>query len=445
MEQAKQKAMSIVTVGEIKGKGTKRIWIASSNILSSFEMGDVLMIDYNHDSREIVINEAEIMGNHTVSSRNKREPIIDIKNKEVSRMYNVGDKVEVLYYPRKIVIKIAKSQKVREESEANKGLGMFELFCGASTMSEHFKRQGFIPLGGLEVNDQYLSFYRDNHGDDVYTIAARIEDVMPEDFPKGIHTVLAGIPCPPYSQGNLRLMDELKKMRDGKPYDEDVVMQRFEAEAMTFYVLRAILAMAPHTVVIEETPGYASTSGAMMLRIVLKQHGYNISETVATGKHTKRRRWVMVANMNAKVNLDDLIAYDDGLTINDLLTIPLEEREWKTAEENPRVAGMIRKGLGIRSAKPSDTMTNTFTCHSTRHTEPLLQNEEGTLYSEFTIDEIVNIHGLQGFKLSGEKTLDRQVIGNGVTDQFAEVAKRIIQANDLLPQCEQFSAFATAS
>lgn len=443
--ETKQKAMSIVTVGEIKGKGTKRIWIASSNILSSFEMGDVLMIDYNHDSREIIINEAEIMGNHTVSSRNKREPIIDIKNKEVSRMYNVGDKVEVLYYPRKIVIKIAKSQKVREESEANKGLGLFELFSGAGCMSEHFKRQGFIPMGGLELNEQFLSFYRDNQGSDVYTIGARIEDVMPEDFPMGVHTVLAGIPCPPYSQGNKRLIQELKKMREGKPYDEDVVVQRFDAEAMTFYVLRAILAMSPYTVVIEETPGYASTSGAMMLRIVLKQHGYNISETVSVGKHTKRRRWVMVANMQTKVDLDDLIAGDDGLTIGDLLAIPLEEREWKTAEENPRVAGMIRKGLGIRSVKPTDTACGTFTCHMTRHTEPILQNEEGTLYSEFTIDEIANIHGLNGFKLSGVKTLDRQVIGNGVTDQFAEVAKRIIQANDLLPQSEHINCFATAS
>lgn len=102
-------------------------------------------------------------------------------------------------------------------------------------------------------------------------------------------------------------------------------------------------------------------------------------------------------------------------------------RKWQTADENKRVSGMIRKNLGIRTVSPYSKMVGTFTTHATRHTEPLLKHPTEELFSEFSTREIANIHGLSHeFIIDKRKTIGRQIIGQGVTDMFYEVAKRII-------------------
>ena len=44
-------------------------------------------------------------------------------------------------------------------------------------------------------------------------------------------------------------------------------------------------------------------------------------------------------------------------------------------------------------------------------------------------EDIKKIHGLHDYKLSGVKTWDRYVLGNGVVDMFRYVAERIKEAN----------------
>lgn len=415
--------MSILTVGKLKS-GQSRVWIASTAILKSMNIGDGVMIEYSKDSREVTITQAEIFANHSVSSRNGKEPIIDIKNKQVSEIFAPGDKIEVLYFHNKIVIKVARTQLKQEERKAKTGLRFFDLFAGAGTLSAMFKKAGFIPAGALEYSEQFISLYRDNHGHDVYTIAAKIEDVMPDDFPDDISIVTLGLPCPPFSQGNKVMMEELKKMREGKPYDTSVVAKRYEGEALTFHALNAIRAMNPKVIVCEEVEPYSRTDASMMFRTILSQMGYTLTETVSVGSHSKRKRWALVAHMGEAVNLDDLLT-DDGKTIGDFLETPVEKRAWQTADENLRVSGMIRKGLGIRAATPNDKSINCITTHRTRHTEPLLKHPNKELYSEFTNQEIANLHGLENYKLSGQQTLDRHILGQGVTDMFYRVALRV--------------------
>jgi len=53
------------------------------------------------------------------------------------------------------------------------------------------------------------------------------------------------------------------------------------------------------------------------------------------------------------------------------------------------------------------------------------------LYSEFTNREIANIHGIsKDFKLDSRKSTSRQVVGQGVTDIFREVAERIASSRE---------------
>ncbi|MDD3465593.1 MAG: DNA cytosine methyltransferase [Campylobacterales bacterium] len=416
--------LSVLNVGQVRGqnKNTKRIWIANSNITKSFNIGDSVTVDYDKQNEEIIIHKSEGLGNHTISSRSGREPIIDIKNRLVEETLGDVEKVEVRFYKNKAVIRISSKDRHVKERASKNGLNVFEIFSGAGTLSHFFKKAGFNISGALEMCDKYLTMYKRNHGEHIFSVNARLEDFQPNDFPKNIDVALVGIPCNKFSPGNLSMQQALKD----KSSESKHIVERYEAEALTFHVLNAIVAMNPKMVVVEEVEEYSRTSAAMMLRTILMQYGYSLNETVSEGKHTKRKRWCLVASGTNKISLDNLSA-DDGKTIANLLEVPIEHRVWKTAEENIRVSGMLRKGLGIRDCIPSDIKCNAFTTNGTRHTEPILKHPAKELYSEFSTEEIKNIHGLNGFVLSGVKTVDREILGQGVTDMFATIADRVKQ------------------
>lgn len=407
----------------------KRIWIVSKKLQSVFQAGDKVIAKSYKNEKMMVIDKAEILGGtHTISKRKSGTPILDIKNKSVEETFGSDvEKIEVLFFEDQIVIKVSKTEKFKSQRADKNGLNTFELFCGGGTLSQFFKEAGFNIIGGLELNPDYLALFHENHeGDEIYSISGNLEDIHTSYFPRNVDRVLAGIPCTKYSGSNLKLKQAQKAKREGKDYDEAEIAKEYEAEALTFYVLTAIRAMNPKTVVVEEVVEYSESSASMMLRTILGQMGYELSETVIESTHTKRVRWCLVANMGAQINLDNL-SKDDGKTIVDFLETSIEDREWQSEQENPRVAGMIKKGLGIRSCLPTDKKSNTFTTHRTRHTEPILKHPTQELYSEFTDKEIANIHGLSNYHIGEVKTLARQVLGQGVTDVFREVANRIKQ------------------
>ena len=95
---------------------------------------------------------------------------------------------------------------------------------------------------------------------------------------------------------------------------------------------------------------------------------------------------------------------------------------------------ILNVSVGLRSHLPSERKTNTFTTHSTRSTEPCLKKPNEELYAEFSIEDIAKIHGVSGsFKLPEAKTVARQILGQGVTSIFKEIAKRAKFACDPSP------------
>lgn len=423
------KGVSVLRLGE-HGEN-KRVWITNKKLQSVFVPGEKVSVHYCKDNKLIHIKKAEIFGgNHTISKRGNGTPIIDLKNKKIEETFGPDvKKIEVLYLENEIVIKIARAEHFKNRRAKKKGLTTFELFCGAGTLSHFFKKAGFDIKGGLELNEDYLALFNTNNSDEeIYSISGRLEDVHTSYFPKDIDVVLSGIPCTNYSSSNVKLKTAQKAKREGREYDIEQVAKEYEAEALTFYVLMAIKAMNPRTVVVEEVTEYASSPASMVLRMVLKNMDYKISETVGEGRHTKRKRWVLVANMGKKIDLGDLHV-DDRKTIADFLETPVENREWRTKEEF--APSRLKESIGIRYCLPTDKKCNTFTTHSTRSTEPILKkSEDEALYSEFTNREIANIHGIDSnFELDSRKSITRQILGQGVTDQFAEVAQRILDAH----------------
>jgi len=420
-----------IIVKELQSNGVnKRVWLEGKRFSDILIPGEKADVKFNKNKKEMRIKPVNniLEGNFTVAQRKNGSPILDIKSQKVSETLGSDvEKIEILIFKDEIVVRVARVEHFKKTRANKNGLNTFELFCGAGTLTHFFKKAGFNIKGGLEMDEDYLTlFHENNPGDEIYSIQTSIQDLHTSYFPKNIDVALVGIPCTPYSGSNVKLKTALKNKREGKEYDKKEV-EKFQAgESLTFYVLLAIKAMNPRTIVVEEVVEYSESPASLMLRSVLEQMGYSISETVSTGKHTKRKRWCLVANMGEKINLDNLLQ-DDGKTIEDFLEISVENRDWQTSEENRRVKGMIEKGLGIRSVKPDEVIANTFTTHRTRHTEPILQHPKNPdLYSEFTDREIANIHGLgKDFVLDERKTISRQVIGQGVTDMFEEVAKRI--------------------
>lgn len=161
---------------------------------------------------------------------------------------------------------------------------------------------------------------------------------------KNVDIALIGIPCVPYTKANINLTKALINYENGIATEKEMklVRQKEDAETMTFFVLEAIRAMNVNTVIIEEVVEYSKTEACQWLRVMLKKFGYHISETIATGSHSKRKRWALVANMNKKINLENLIP-NSNKTIEDLLETPIDKREWKTIDEVPRVLAASKK------------------------------------------------------------------------------------------------------
>lgn len=413
--------------------GKKGLWINNLTLKKSLEVGDTINCTYDFNNKVLIIEKAEILGSHTVSFRksNPNIPILDIKNGSLTKLFEDVEKVEIQFYENKIVVKTALVEEKQKEREQKQQLRTFELFCGGGTLSEQFKYAGFTPVGGLEFNENCLKFFEHNHTSSTYTILSDIRDVQLEEYPKNVDVVLCGIPCPPFSRGNKMMQEALLRHNKGEATEEDMILleSRYEAEYLTYYVLEAIRAMNPKTVVVEEVVEYSTTNASELLRGILRHMNYEISETVSVGSHTARKRWCLVANAGSKVNLDNLIPTNTK-TLLEVIGKTIDEIEWKKVSEIQRLETASKKdSIGIRSSLATDTICNTFTCHGTRHTEPSLCHPTEKLYYEFTNEDIKKIHGLHNYKLSGVKTWDRYILGNGVTDQFYQVALRIKEAN----------------
>lgn len=407
--------------------GGKRFWEESSDFSRNFEVGETVNCYYDFEKRIFIVEKSEILGTHTISSRQNGKAILDIKNKKLSELFENVEKVEILYYPNKLVVKVASSEVAKQQRKAKKGFRTFEIFSGAGTLTQMFKQAGFYPIGGLEIEDKYLVNYEFNHrNQDTYTISSSIEDVLPKDYIEA-DVGIVGIPCTAYSNGNKQMIDAIARRDKGISNDDDksILEKLYTSQALTYYVIEAIRSMQLRTIVIEEVVSYSKSPESFMLRTVLKQMGYNLSETISEGSNSIRKRWCLVADMNKKIDLENILP-SCKKTIEDFLDIPSTLRDWKTEDSLIRVKRAREKGLGIRSCLPTDKKTNTFTTNKTRHTEPILKHPTLELYSEFTNNEIRKIHGLSNdFVLPEKTTHARQILGQGVTNIFYFIAKRI--------------------
>lgn len=410
-------------------KGKKGIWVNNLTLKKTFEAGDSVRVSYDNKNKIVVVEKSD-NPNHTISSRKSDKnntPILDIKNKALTDIFEDVSKVEISLYEDKLVIEVAKSELKHAKKHNSISNTTFELFCGGGTLTQMFNQNGFTSLGGLEITEKYLKVFESNNSGSKITICSDLLDVQESYYPSGVDTLLAGIPCTKLTPANVQMQSAQMAVNSGTATETqiDLVESKKELDYLTFKVIEAARAMNVRTVVVEEVVAYSKTPACDMLRIILNTCGYHITETISEGSHSKRNRWTLVANANRKINLNTIIEPDSNV-IEDYLEIPVSKRDWKPKEDMARILSASKKStVGVRSHIPSEVKSNTFTTHWTRSTEPVLKHPDLDLYSEFTNQEIANLHGLKDFKMSEQKTTNRQILGQGVTDMFSVIADRI--------------------
>lgn len=219
----------------------KGIWVNNLTLRKSFEAGDTVNISYDFSNKIVIVEKAEILGNHTISFRKsdeKRTPILDIKNQSIDNLFKNVEKVEIQFYKDRLVIKVAAIEELKNERINKTGLKTFELFCGGGTLSQMFKQAGFNPVGGLEIEEKYLEVFEDNHKPR-YTILSSLEDVTTKDFPKDADVLLVGIPCDKFSPSNKGMIEAFARYKNGIASEKDLelIEERFILISLKLWVI----------------------------------------------------------------------------------------------------------------------------------------------------------------------------------------------------------------
>ncbi len=434
--------LSILALGTVKSNGNKKIYITNKNLEKSLPVGTKVITKYNKEAREIVLTKAyDKSSNHTISSKSNGTPVLDLKNKLVVETIGNVDKIEAIFYEDRVVIKVPKTIIQAEERKAKNGKSIFEIFSGASTLTNMFESEGFVSRGCLELCEKNMAVYHENHKDkDVYTVCANIEDIDIETFPKDVDVCLVTPVCTDASISNMILNTAIKNKKNGLDYDTDVIERMERSDALMYYALRVLEHMNPTTIVFENVEGWTKNSYDSSLergiytltKTILKSKGYKITEHIGESHNTTRKRWTMVCNMDEEILLNDIIVDQSLSIVAEHLAVQDSEREWKEASEFAP-SRLTNNTIGIRAVELNDYRTPTFSTHHTRRTFPILHKvvNRVDLYSHFTPEDIKNIHGLsKDFILPKEKTVAYRVLGQGVASMFKEVAKTIAKYYD---------------
>ena len=416
---------STITIGE--NKGSPRIWLEGKWLSKSgFESGRKIRVDIHKN--EIVL-EPDQSGKKVVSSKRKGTvPVIDLNTAEISEAFK-ADTVQVTAGKNRITITPAYTAVLMSGRE----LAMTEasMFSGGGFLSLAAKLCGFTPKMAVEINPVYAGLFEHNHPEaEMFNMS--VSEVPYGDLarfkPIGLFT--AGIPCEPFSQ--VRRVDRKTQAKR----DNTLVPETHELGDMTFWCLRNIEALNPHTVVLEEVPGFLkSGAGQILLHVLgrLYRHvGYKVMKPSDYGCLTGRGRAVIVAQdrpivwpvkESATRKLGDIFDPEPHAWFNRQSKSWLYEHWEKQAAkgnnfmggcvhtaDSPSVAAITKRYFAQQGGNP-------VVAHPTKK----------DTHRWLTLNEVKRLHGVpDDYFLGTSKTIAGEVIGQGVVvDLFQKVISSV--------------------
>ncbi len=412
-------------------KGNKRIWLASKK-LNETKLAENLRFEpfYDFENKRIVLKQG--FTNKISVRKSNNLPIIDIINQNVNIIFKDFNHVVIKLYNDEIVIEPLReeiSQQKAKDKAYSKVPTAIEVFAGGGTLVRALTDSGIKTVAAIELEDEYLqNLEANNPGLTTYCgdLAKFDVSLLPN-----ADMVVAGIPCEGYSQALLK-------------------SEKFESHptgSLGFYVLKIIDAIRPAVVLIEEVPNFKNSAMAAMTRYVLNSMGYHLTETMLKGNEygslTNRKRFCLVASIKKGFKFDDTYKKTNTRIVNDILEVPISQREWLTKENNASIAynlvkeqENIRTGKGFRMGRTyiDDSIVGTITkgIYQNRLTDLILVNPENNeMYSKFTPRELARINGLpEDYKLleDSKQSTQGEIIGQGVCyEVFNAVGKMIVE------------------
>ncbi|MBN2433824.1 MAG: DNA cytosine methyltransferase [Spirochaetes bacterium] len=406
-------------------KGTPRIYLQGKWLKrAGFKPGNNVSIRFGINKLEISIDPS---GTRKVSGKKDGTiPVIDIQTKNLETSFRNVSSFQLIAGNNSITITpshiaILMSTRVLVPTEAS-------MFSGGGILSMAAKLCGFEPKLGIEINPNYAEIYESNHPSAVMfnMCVSQVPYEMLSAFkPIGLFT--AGIPCEPFSQ--------IRRNRTGCSHPDSFIPESHELGDMTFWALRGIESLNPHTAIIEEVPNFLkSGAGKILIHVLKRLYRYvesNVVSSVDYGSLCVRERAVIVAQ-DKPINWPQKYIADK--TLGDILD--KDNEEWFDRESKPWLFNHwdSQREKGNRfSSKIYDYSTKRVETIKKRYfsqqgdnpviRHPVLENT----YRWFSIDEVKRLHGIPDEYYLGDKKITAgEILGQGVVlSTFAYLIKNI--------------------
>lgn len=438
-------------------KGLPRLWLQGECLASGgFSIGDKIEVEAAANRQIILKPASEKGGRYTVSKRSRNNrviPVLDVTARELAELFDGleypenGDKIlRVMIQEKRIIVTVDRQhiqQTKREQRLAKKVkegavLDVASLFHGGGILDAAF-HQGMKDAGvntrlavAIELEPEYLDCsMRNNPVWDANSIAINspIEQVSPYRSGMEVDVLLAGIPC----TGASRSGRSKNGIKAAEEHDK--------AGAMFVYFLEFVRALNPAVVLVENVPEYANTLSATVIRSVLDDLGYRITEKVLNGNDfgalENRNRLCMVAVSEGlpDVDLDSLSPVrQKESTISEILEdVPDSSERWKSfdylAEKEKRdlAAGKGFKRQLLDGSEPCcGTIGKDYA--KCRSTEPFIKNPRNPRLSRiFTPREHARVKTIPDYLLDGcSDTTAHQIMGQSVIFVVFQAVGRLI-------------------
>jgi len=417
---------STTTIGN--HRSNPRIWLEGKWIRKAgFDCGQKIKIDIH--TNQITI-EPDQSGDHKVSGKKKGTvPVIDLNTSKINDAFNTSDTVQVTAGNNKITITPAYTAVLMSCRELVKTEA--SMFSGGGFLTLAAKLCGFTPKLAVEIDPVYAGLYEHNHPE-AHMYNMSVSEVPYGDLeqfkPIGLFT--AGIPCEPFSK--------IRRLNRGgqDKRDKSLVPESHELGDMTFWCLRNIEALNPHTVVLEEVPGFIDSGAGQILLHVLKRLYRNVEAKILNplnyGSLTGRNRTVIIATDRPIVWP---VEHKTSRSLGDIFD-QSNEHEWFDRESKKWLFDhwerQTAKGNGFASqvytAESDHIGTIKKRYFAQQGDNPVIKHptEEG-MYRWLTLNEVKRLHGIpDNYYLGDAKTVAGEVIGQGVVvDLFKDIIESV--------------------
>lgn len=434
----------------------KRIWLQGRKLArAGFEPGLRYSVTFNTTEKEIVIS-IDKQGDRVISKKSYQDdvlPVIDIaSNRDLDEYGDFGTQLRSTVYHGRIVItlsgveddKIERLERLRNKLKNNEPLVIGSTSTGLGVL-DHAIHEGLSLSGinsylgyGIEINDKYIEAGLKNNpiwSSKSRAICAGMQDVTEKDLTK-CEIIAAGIPCEAAS-------------RAGRSKNKNHLAEEHDtAGHLFFHFLNIVRWSNPAIVILENVPEYESTVGFTVIRKVLSEWGYNLSQRVLNGPDfgslEARQRFVLVAATEGlEIDIDNIPALRDKEPCLDAVVDPIENDSpiWKaypyllSKQERDIKAG---KGFRMNIMTGDEELIKTIpkNYNKVQSTNPLIQHPENPgLLRLLTKEEHCRVKTIPEFLASGlSPTVAHELLGQSVIHAaFAALGKfigKVIKARD---------------